>query len=189
MKLTCDLERQIADIRRRRYRPLPDFRSRYNVPRNRTRLVKTAGKQLIIFRPGEEHRMLARCQFGAKDGACGATFTYPIKGMPWRRNVVKSFWFDISADQIDLLFAEISRIKSEHPEECLLPSDVCSDASEKANGITRDRATGKLCFTLGIFVATGKPELQYCLREDAPALLQSALFKMFSELVAPHETL
>lgn len=48
----------------------------------------------FVFRPGEERRMLTRCQFGITEEGCGATFTYPIKGMPWRRNVVKSFRFD-----------------------------------------------------------------------------------------------
>ena len=59
--------------------------------------------------------MLALCQFGVTKEGCGATFTYPIKGMPWRRNVVKSFRFDINAEQRDLLFAEIARIRLRIP--------------------------------------------------------------------------
>ena len=45
--------------------------------------------------------MLARCQFGAKEGRCGATLTYPIKGYPWRNNVVKSYEFKLDQSAID----------------------------------------------------------------------------------------
>jgi hypothetical protein len=135
--------------------------------------------------------MLARCQFGlVEDGGCGASLTYPIKGMPWRRNIVKSFEFDIDADTRALLFSEVSRIKREHPNECLCIDDLWSDHSEKANGITRDRKLGRLCYTIGI-LREGLPTFQpyYSLREDSNALLNSALYKIIAKLVEPHEKL
>src|SRR5687767_11131986 len=107
-------------------------------------------RHLYFFRPGEEARMLATCQFGVNvEGRCGATFTYPIKGYPWCHNVVKSYEFDVPEQTKDLLFAEVARIRAEHPGECLSNDQLWSDSSEKANGITRDRSTGKLCYTIG----------------------------------------
>ena len=146
-------------------------------------------RHLYYFRPGEESRMLARCQFGARDGRCGAIFTYPIKGCPWRRNVIKSYEFKLEEATLDLLFAEVPRIRKEHPEECLAHEQLWNDASEKANGITRDRSTGKLCYSIAIFRDREPPEEQYSLREDSPALLNSELFRVISNLVAPYETL
>jgi hypothetical protein len=131
--------------------------------------------------------MLARCQFGVRDGRCGATFTYPIKGYPWRKNIVKSYEFNLDQASIDLLFAEVSRIRNEHPDQCLSHEELWSDASEKANGITRDRMTGTLCYTISILRDHGPPEEQFSLREDSPALLNSALFRVISSLVAPYE--
>jgi hypothetical protein len=145
-------------------------------------------RQLLYFRPGEEARMLARCQFGVRDGRCGATLTYPIKGHPWRRNVVKSYEFNVEQAVIDLLFAEVPRIRKAHPDQCLAPEQLWSDTSEKANGITRDRSTGTLCYTISIF-RDHKPEEQFALREDSSALLSSALFQVVSKLIAPHENL
>ena len=133
--------------------------------------------------------MLARCQFGARDGRCGATLTYPIKGYPWRNNVVKSYEFSLDAEAIDALFAEVHRIRKEHSGQCLSHDQLYSDATEKANGITRDRITGTLCYTISILRENGPPEEQFALREDSPALLSSALFQVISSLIAPHESL
>ncbi len=134
--------------------------------------------------------MLARCQFGMpEEGGCGATLTYPIKGYPWRNNVVKSYLFDISDATRVLLFAEVYRIRSQYPQACLSHDQVWSDSTEKANGITRDRAEGVLCYTVGIFVAGGEPEVYYSFREDAEALQTSALFQVISALIAPFEQL
>jgi hypothetical protein len=145
-------------------------------------------KQLLYFRPGEEARMLARCQFGAKDGRCGATLTYPIRGYPWRNNVMKSYQFNLDQTAIDALFADVHRIRKEYPDECLAHDELFNDASEKANGITRDRSTGTLCYSISIFLDHA-PEEQFSLREDSPALLQSTLFQVISSLIAPYETL
>ena len=133
--------------------------------------------------------MLARCQFGALDGRCGAILTYPIKGYPWRRNVMKSYEFDLDQETIALLFAEVDRIRKEHPDQCLSREQLWNDASEKGNGITRDRATGTLCHTISVSGADGTSEESFSLREDSIALLSSALFRVISTLVSPHETL
>jgi hypothetical protein len=147
------------------------------------------GRQLLYFRPGEEARMLARCQFGAKDALAGATLTYPIKGYPWRNNVVKSYEFNLDQATLDLLFADVPRIRLQYADQCLAQDQVWSDNREKANGITRDRETGTLCYTISIFKKAGEPEEQFCLRENSPALLNSALFKIVSKLIEPFERL
>ncbi len=147
-------------------------------------------KHIFIFRPGEERRMLARCQFGlSENGSCGATFTYPIKGYPWRRNIVKSYELDIDTETGNLLFSEIRRLKNEYPEECLSNDQLWSDSSEKANGITRDRDTNTLCYTIGIMVEYEEPDEYYSMREDSKALLNSELFKVITNLLSPYETL
>ena len=133
--------------------------------------------------------MLARCQFGAKDGRCGATLTYPIQGYPWRNNIMKSYEFNLDQASIDALFDEVHRIRKEHPDQCLAHDELFNDASEKANGVTRDRSTGTLCYSIAIFLDGGPPEEQFSLREDSPALLQSSLFQIISGLIAPYERL
>ena len=145
-------------------------------------------RQLLYTRPGEEARMLARCQFGAVDGRAGATITYPIKGHPWRRNVSRHLLFDLDQETYAMLFAEVTRIRRDFPGECLAHDELWSDASEKANGITRDRRTGTLCYSLGVFV-NNIPEEQYSLREDSTALLGSKIYQVISQLVAPYERL
>lgn len=134
--------------------------------------------------------MLARCQFGCDEeiANCGATLTYPVKGMPWRRNVMRSYSFDLEADVIARLFAEVSRIRREYPNECL-SEGLWSDFSDRANTVTRDSATGALCYTLGIYRSDGGTEDHYCLREDSEALLSSEIFKTFSTLTSPYEVL
>ena len=132
--------------------------------------------------------MLARCQFSAKEDRCGATLTYPIRGYPWRNNVIKSYQFDLGQTAIDVLFADVHRIRKEHPDECLDHAELFNDANEKANGITRDRSTGTLCYSISIFLDHALAE-QFSLREDSPALLQSTLFHVISRLIAPYERL
>lgn len=146
-------------------------------------------RQLIYFRPGEEARRLARLQFGCHEGGgCGATLTYPIKGFPWRRNIMKSFEFDVDAATVNLLFSEVTRIRVAHPRECLTDvSSLWSDSSEKGNGITRDRKSGTLCYSIVIARDDGGLDEQYSIREDSDALLSSALYRVVTDLVAPHE--
>ena len=146
-------------------------------------------EHLFYFRPGEEARMLARCQFGVTaDGRCGATMTYPIRGYPWRRNIVKSYEFRLSTDEKALLFSEVRRLKAKHPTECLSNSQLWSDSSEKGNAITRDRSTGTLCHTIGISAAGEREWREYfAMREESDALLSSALYQTISRLISPYE--
>lgn len=134
--------------------------------------------------------MLARCQFGCDEqvASCGATLTYPIRGMPWRRNVIRSYSFDLEPIVISRLFAEVSRIRREYPNECL-SERLWNDFSDKANVVTRDSATDTLCYTLGIYRGDGDTEDYYCLRENSDALISSEIFKTFSALTSPYEVL
>ena len=147
-------------------------------------------RHLFVFRPGEEARLLARCQFGASlDGRCGALITYPIKGYPWRHNPTKSVESQLNLKEAELLFAEPRRILTEYPKHCLPNEALWSDSSEKANGITRDRATNTLCWTIGVMVERAEPEAYFALREDSPALTSSALYLHVMKLIAPYEQL
>lgn len=135
--------------------------------------------------------MLARCQFGCDEviGSCGATLTYPIAGMPWRRNIMRSYSFELDAKIMADLFAEVPRIRREYPDECLDTDALWSDFSDRANAVTRDRATDTLCYTLGVYRGSGEVEDYYNLRESSEALLLSEIFKTFSTLIAPYESL
>lgn len=153
-------------------------------------VMQQANSHLFFFRPGEEARMLARCQFGVNaNGQCGAFFTYPIKGYPWRRNLTRGFEFILSKDTKVLLFSEVHRLRKDHPNECLANDQLWSDTTEKANGIIRDRSSGVLCYTIGIYSADGKRKEYFAMREDSVALLSSELFKVITSLLAPHEGL
>jgi len=121
------------------------------------------------------------------DGRCGASLTYPIKGYPWRRNPTKSVESQLTTKDAALLFAEPSRILAEYPEHCLTNEALWSDSSEKANGITRDRVTNTLCWTIGVMVAHAKPEAYFALRENSLALTNSALYLYVMKLIAPYE--
>jgi len=102
---------------------------------------------------------------------------------------MRSYEFHLPDEAQALLFAEAQRIHTEYPAECLANDQLWSDRSEKANGITRDRATGTLCYSIGIYVEHGEPEVSYALREDSSVLLGSALYKTVSALIAPYEKL
>jgi hypothetical protein len=132
--------------------------------------------------------MLARCQFGVhEDGTAGATLTYPISGYPWRRNVRRSFSFCLTLETTKLLFEEPLRIRTMFPEQCLHTDALWNDASEKGNGITRDRELGILCYGILITAADGSVEEQFSLRETDIALTGSLLYQVFTELVTPYE--
>jgi hypothetical protein len=147
-------------------------------------------KQLIFFRPGEERRMLARCQFGAVlDSGAGATLTYPLKGVPWRKNPMKHVTFDLTAGMVENLFESAWKIKEITPEECLAADRLWNDVSEKANGITRDRESNTLCYSISIFELGASPDLQFSIRESSQALKNSLLFKTVAELIRPYEAI
>jgi hypothetical protein len=153
-------------------------------------VIENAMDRFFFFRPGEEARMLARCQFSVDEaGQCGAMFTYSIPGYPWRRNVMKSFGFELSEADRALLFREVTRLREEHPAECLSNHQLWSDTSEKGNGITRDKISGTLCVTIGIFVTPGETREYFSMREDSEALLSSPMYRIIKQLINPHERL
>ena len=138
--------------------------------------------------------MLARCQFGGMEGGkLGATLTYPIKGMPWRRNIMKHFEFAVCPKTVALLFSEVFRLRREHSKECLGEHSLWSDFSEKANAITRDRRSNTLCYSIAVWrdgaIFDEQVDEQYSMREDSEALLSSDLYKIISHLIRPHEIL
>ncbi len=143
---------------------------------------------LFYFRPGEEAKMLARCQFGLeRDGRCGAMMTYPIRGHPWRRNPVRTYEFHVRPEEAHALFDEVATMPERHPNECLKGDALWSDQSEKANGITRHRKTGKLCHTLAIYRGPGEAVVYFSMEEDSPALCSSSLYRTVAGLIAPYE--
>ena len=148
------------------------------------------GKRLFYLRPGLGAKMIARCQFGVDaEGRCGALMTYPIPGLPWRRNVTKTLEFSLSESEREVLFAEVARLRADHPDECLDTTQLWSDSSDKANAVTRDLATNTACVTLGIFNDSGERLEYFSMREDSPVLLSSQLFRFISSLVEPYEKL
>jgi hypothetical protein len=146
--------------------------------------------QIFFFRPGEESRMLARCQFGLKsDGECGAILTYPMKGLPWRRNPAKSYEFHLDATTTAKLFEEVRTLKASHPQDCLAGDELWNDASEKANGVTRDKASGTLCYTIALIDEGGMTIDSFSMRENSDVLVRSMLFRTVADLVRPFEQL
>jgi hypothetical protein len=115
--------------------------------------------------------------------------TYPIKGYPWRRNPVRSYEFHLTPQDADAIFGEVAAMPERYPHECLKNEVLWSDQSEKANGITRHRQTGKLCYTLAIFRAPGDAIVHFSMEEDSVALCNSRIYKLFTSLIAPHESI
>jgi len=147
-------------------------------------------EQLYYFRPGEERRMLARCQFGLlRDGRCGASLTYPIKGYPWRRNPWRSYEFEIESILAGVLFNEVAEMLQNHPTHCLPNEVLWSDHSEKANGITRDCETDTPCHTIGIYDCDWEPKYYYSMRENSEVLRSSRIFSTVMSLIEPYERL
>ena len=142
-------------------------------------------EQVYLFRPGEERRLLARMQFGLhRDGKCGAIFTYPIPGYPWRHNVVKTDSWQIDGELTESIFQEVAQLPAQCPDSCLPHEVLWADHTEKANAITRDRDTDTLCFTIGIIGAEGEFRVQYSMRETEQALQESTLLRTVKELTA-----
>ena len=147
-------------------------------------------RRLFYFRPGEEARMLARLEFGCDEsGKCEAILTYPIAGMPWRRNVWRSFDFQIGREAAKLLLSEVARIRAEHPSECLESKECWNDTLEKGNHIARDRQSGTLCYSVAIERDDGGFDDQYLIKENFEGFVNSALYVTVADLVARHERL
>jgi hypothetical protein len=85
---------------------------------------------------------------------------------------MKHYLFDLPPDRIELLFVDAERIPKEHPLECLAHDQLWSDSSEKANGITRDRATGELCYSVAIFHQGHQPQIQFAFARKQPRITE-----------------
>ena len=134
--------------------------------------------------------MLARLQFGCHEsGECEAILTYPIAGMPWRRNISRQFNFQIDRETAELLLSEVVRIRTEHPRQCLESKDCWTDTSEKGNHITRDRQTDTLCYSVAIERGDGGFDDDYSIRENFGGFVNSALYVTVADLVARYERL
>ncbi|MFZ2490142.1 MAG: hypothetical protein WA208_01525 [Thermoanaerobaculia bacterium] len=103
--------------------------------------------------------------------------------------MIRTFEFEIAKADRDLVFREVARLRAEHPSECLSDDQLWSDHSEKANGISRDKLSGTLCVTIAIYGTSGEKHEYFSMREDSEALLGSAMYKIITELIAPHEQL
>lgn len=134
--------------------------------------------------------MLARCQLDIdKHGRCVATFTYPMRSMPWRRNVMKSHTLPSHSDIKNRLLVEVQRLRRDAPSECLGERLLWSDTAEIGNTITRDRKAGKLCVRIAIIGEGGELVEDFWMREDSPALVTSVLHRTITEMIGPYEKL
>lgn len=102
---------------------------------------------------------------------------------------MKSYGFELSEADRALLFRDVTRLREEHPAECLSNDLLWSDTSEKGNGIARERTSGTLCVTVGVFGAAGETYEYFSMREDSDALLRSPMYKIIKQLLDPHERL
>jgi len=140
-------------------------------------------EQIYLFRPGEERRLLARMQFELRrDGKCSASFTYPIPGYPWRRNVIKGDSWQIETDLAQSIFQEVEQLPVQYPDLCLPNERLWADHTEKGNAITRDQDTNTLCFTIGIIVAGREFRVLYSMCETEQALQESTLLRTVKNL-------
>jgi hypothetical protein len=151
---------------------------------------KLVPELLVYFRPGEQSHMRARCQFLIRrNGTCGVGLTYPIKGLPWRRNPRRDYEFSISPEFASDLFAEVVELKDRFPKDCLSDETLWSDHSERgSNAITRD-ADSVACHTISTILPDRSYGIYYSMREDSVALRRSKLFTTITELIAPFEHL
>jgi hypothetical protein len=97
------------------------------------------GRHLYAFRPGESARNLPRWQFGLQeDGRGSVLITYPIPGMPWRRNPMSLREVTLDLETTKALFDEVLALPSAYPGDCIPHEALWADHTEKANAITRD---------------------------------------------------
>ncbi len=142
------------------------------------------GRHLVAFRPGEESRHLPRWEFGLQeDGRCWVLITYPIPGMPWRRNPMSHTEGKLDADTTKACFDEVIALPAEYPQDGLRHGDLWADHSEKANAITRDSTTDTLCLTIGVQQG-GQWLACYSLRETSRAVAESPLIRRIEAMVS-----
>ena len=146
-------------------------------------------KYISYFSPGEERNMESRVQFTLNDnGICGAIITYPLKGYPWRKNIMKSFEFKISKEKVVDVYKEIELISKENENECYNNDELWADSSEKANSITRHRNSGVACVTIGVCEDKGNWGIYFSMMKTSPVLQGSILFKTINDFISPYVT-
>jgi hypothetical protein len=145
-----------------------------------------AGKQLLVFRPGEQVRNLPQWQFGVReaDEAAGGTITLPVAGATWRNPRTKNVELKLKKEQVQALFESVQATFADYPSECLRHEDLWADTSEKANSVTRDSKTNSLCVTVYIY-ERGSLLLHYGLPETSPVLLDSSFYKTILSFLEP----
>lgn len=113
-------------------------------------------KQLLVFRPGEAACNVARWQFGLRerDSVAGVQITYPVQGATWRYARPKCFELDLGLAKAAEVLQSAQATFSDNPNTCLRNGQTWADASEKANSITRDRATDSPCVTVCVFLSS-----------------------------------
>jgi len=144
-----------------------------------------AGKQLVIFRPGEAARNLPRIQFGVhEDGRAGGFVSHPVPGGTWRHSRPRTFEFQLAATEAKQLINAVLRLSEESPKGLLRHADLWADASEKANSVTRSRHTDELCITIYVY-ERAEQVCYFAMPESSPLLLNAdfyrALMTKFSE--------
>jgi hypothetical protein len=141
------------------------------------------GRHLFVFHPGEAVRSLPRWQFGLEeDGRCGAMFSYPISGLPWRHTRKKGINFQLDQASTMALFQNAITLPSQFPKECLSHDELWADTTERGNSITRDKHGNLLCITIGV-TERGQWTSYYAVRENSRALLGSELYRVIDELL------
>ncbi len=90
-----------------------------------------AGKQLLVFYPGDAERNLPRWQFVLREGdSAGAVITYPAPGLSWRHARRRSVEIKLDPAQTAELIQSVQSTLAEFPEDCLkneVTGSVCGD--------------------------------------------------------------
>jgi FKBP-type peptidyl-prolyl cis-trans isomerase len=144
------------------------------------------GKYLQLFHPGEAARNLPRWQFLLReDGSAGGCITYPLPDMTWRHARSKDFHIEFDQSEVADIFQSVYITLAEFQKDCLQHKDQWDEASEKANGITRDHQTNTFCVTIDIS-ERGVQLLYYSLPETSPVLKGSKFYRIISKAMAPY---
>lgn len=146
-----------------------------------------AGKQLLIFRPGEAARNLPRVQFGLwEDGRAGGFIKLPPHpGLTWRYASSEQFEVQFTSEEAKALIESVQATARDGAQDCLAHEDLWADSTEQANSITRDRRTNTPCLTISIS-ERGKALCYFSMREDSPVLLQSHFYQVIFSAVEAH---
>jgi hypothetical protein len=144
------------------------------------------GKLLLVSRPGEAARNLPRWQFGFREGeSAGAVITYPLPGLTWRYARRRNVEIKLDPAQMAELIQSVQSTLAGFPEDCLKHDVLWNDASEKANGITRDLRTNSLC----VSITLSEREVTLCkysLPETSPVLMGATFYQVITRSLATY---